>query len=1046
MKRTLLFMLTVLSVAASYAVTLSADKVFTMSNHNDNNLYVKDTGNDIIGMGGLDNTCYWRFIPTGTPNMYYVQNTSTGRYAQMCSTDAEVNVTMGKTPVAYSVVDCSAQEGADCFGLTSENAAVKDFTAGAIGWNWKNDNTVQTFAAEAGTNHRSFWKFTEYDSPYVGAEPAEGDFYLYNVATGKWLGDNHTNNNGSWTSHGELGPRGRDIQLVAFDDGYRLNPKLGHNHSINGNNLYMDTNDPQTKWTFTKVEGLPNAYKITAGDFLLGADGDGNLSSSQEAVFDDVWQLVSKQERENYDIAIATEENPADMSWVVLGGTFPVADDHRSNGTWQGNIGDNNNGGDGFVHCNRVWEMWNITNKDVYQVIHVPNGKYQVDADAVFSPTAGDRVSAAHYDAFIAGTEPTLGKVYANDKSVLMTNIYELVTDEKVLDRNTMDLGNGKWAYRGPNEFSTNIFEGKGGTEKITLNVTDGTLRVGVRVENANNAWIVFDNFRVHYLGQLTGTDAFLEDLNNAIAAGENCTTPTTEALKNALDEAVANGKDKLTSESADEISAATAAINNLLNTIKGVAETYQTLSKTVEVVTLQNNPAVSDVTEALTGASNVLKTAMTAEEIQDALKSLKMVRRLAFGGRHADVFKGTEPADGVEAYIYNVGAGLYLAGSNDWGTHASLNYASRTMILHANTAAENCYDIRTNLPNGLRGTNDWLGHNGYVDCGGHKDNDINWGWIFEPVGDGSYRIINAQNSGDRIYLGMTEDDRLQVDTDKSGADNKYNHWKLVTVEELEELLDNASEDSPADATYYIHQSTFSQNDFDGDDKGAANGDLNDTPWERNAGSIWNWKNHSNVGDYIYEMWNTGVQEDGPVYLQQTISGLKPGKYVASVSGYYRDGSFANAVEVYLEPEQWAYLTANDEQALLPAITADANKYPGLGRTNSAGNLTFPDNGNDAAKYFQVGLYRTELPVVVDEAGDLTIGISKERTTPVVGDDWIVVDNFRLTYYGPAIPDAINSVETTENGNSAIYNLQGQKLTAPVKGVNIINGKKVVVK
>ena len=35
------------------------------------------------------------------------------------------------------------------------------FTGGCIGWNWREDNIVQTFAAASGTNHRSFWKFTE---------------------------------------------------------------------------------------------------------------------------------------------------------------------------------------------------------------------------------------------------------------------------------------------------------------------------------------------------------------------------------------------------------------------------------------------------------------------------------------------------------------------------------------------------------------------------------------------------------------------------------------------------------------------------------------------------------------------------------------------------------------------------------------------------------------------------------------------------------------------------------------------------------------------
>lgn len=41
--------------------------------------------------------------------------------------------------------------------------------------------------------------------------------------------------------------------------------------------------------------------------------------------------------------------------------------------------------------------------------------------------------------------------------------------------------------------------------------------------------------------------------------------------------------------------------------------------------------------------------------------------------------------------------------------------------------------------------------------------------------------------------------------------------------------------------------------------------------------------------------------------------------------------------------------------------------------------------------------------------------------------------------------DAINSINTAE-GETVIYNLQGVKLNKPVKGINIINGKKVLVK
>ena len=42
--------------------------------------------------------------------------------------------------------------------------------------------------------------------------------------------------------------------------------------------------------------------------------------------------------------------------------------------------------------------------------------------------------------------------------------------------------------------------------------------------------------------------------------------------------------------------------------------------------------------------------------------------------------------------------------------------------------------------------------------------------------------------------------------------------------------------------------------------------------------------------------------------------------------------------------------------------------------------------------------------------------------------------------------DGIENVNVNGNGNNAVYNLSGQKLGKPQKGVNIINGRKIVIK
>ena len=148
------------------ALTIEDGQYYTIANRNDVNLYVKDTGDDVIQMGALDDACYWQFIATGNEGCYYLKNKKTGRYAQECSTTTEVNVTMGDDPVEYRVKECDV-EGTDMFGITSTNESNTEFTADCIGWNWKNDNTVQTFAAAAGTNHRSFWKLVLVTPPMV---------------------------------------------------------------------------------------------------------------------------------------------------------------------------------------------------------------------------------------------------------------------------------------------------------------------------------------------------------------------------------------------------------------------------------------------------------------------------------------------------------------------------------------------------------------------------------------------------------------------------------------------------------------------------------------------------------------------------------------------------------------------------------------------------------------------------------------------------------------------------------------------------------------
>ena len=129
MKKTLLMFCAAFGLAQTMlALTIEDGQYYTIVNRNEQGLYVKDTGSDILVVGGFDDACYWQFIATGNEGCYYLKNKKTGRYAQQCSTSTEVDVTMGDTPVEYRVKECSV-EGTDMFGFASTNLSNTEFTA-----------------------------------------------------------------------------------------------------------------------------------------------------------------------------------------------------------------------------------------------------------------------------------------------------------------------------------------------------------------------------------------------------------------------------------------------------------------------------------------------------------------------------------------------------------------------------------------------------------------------------------------------------------------------------------------------------------------------------------------------------------------------------------------------------------------------------------------------------------------------------------------------------------------------------------------------------
>lgn len=264
---------------------------------------------------------------------------------------------------------------------------------------------------------------------------------------------------------------------------------------------------------------------------------------------------------------------------------------------------------------------------------------------------------------------------------------------------------------------------------------------------------------------------------------------------------------------------------------------------------------------------------------------------------------------------------------------------------------------------------------------------------------------------------------------------------------------DGASIDNPIDLSEMIKNGTF---DLPLDDNDFAAG--------------WQGSGFGRGGDKYYSAERYSMGFD----TYQDLSGLPAGNYVAYVQAFYRHGSSADDYakftgEAESTLEAYFYAKSSVETAEMPIVYCSTGAVPsgtswinggtsavGGGYVNPNTMVSFgawceqvAEEATPVDKYTKGAIYYNHLlQVQVGEDGKLRIGVKKDGN---VGSDWFICDNFRLYYIGtegadPAIDSAIKGVEINPVAANSIFNLAGQKLSAPTKGFNIINGQKFFVK
>jgi hypothetical protein len=866
-------------------------------------------------------------------------------------------------------------------------------------------------------------------SPWVGNEVKAGEFYLYNVESGLWLQNNDSKAN-DWSTRAAIGTRGLNFTLAGSEGAYTLGAGFG-SASINPDNNYLDTgNNPA--WTFTPVEvdGVTNAYKINCDNKVLGVvryneagkldnlftqTGDErwyleNPDYNIDMTANNTWQLVTKEERLAKMQADASVDTPQDASWLIPSADF-ANNDRRWDNLWTHDLkGGNGRAADSNdFRGSKCVESWNSGNAiDFYISINVPNGTYKLSVQGYYRDGNVDDVVNRRND----GTETIRAYYFANEVSHPLMSILDEAKDAKV--DGAWDTNRGGLWYPDSQLSANRCFNLHKGyvNPEIEVVVTTGVLKIGVRKDGGvGGDWIVVDNFKLTYLGNNIDLTTYLEALQTAIDNGNAFdTSSTSSVLAQALAAAISDGQSALSSTDPDEISAATAAITNAISAAKAVD-----LSVLKATIALAKQEGID------TSAAEELEASATEiGPVNDALFDLRAARKVKAQAM-PDIYTGSEPAEG-KVYIYNLGTGLFLGTGSSYNTHCAVDQVGIEVELIASGTG---FKIKTGRGGGWLAKGNEASENASVYVDSWNGDQV---WQFLPV-DGQEGVYNISFDGTtNDLLGYNPHTLNDNNTGKfwgsigkmrSDVSDPMNQWKIVTAEERESLIAAASKDNPVDVSYLIKSPSMNAQDS------------RDADWTRevNGGNGGAWVN--NTENHGYEVWNA---DDFKIH--QTIEGLKPGLYEVSVSGFWREGDGANQANIVNNGgalQQKAYLYANDQQALLKNIASCPDFAPGFA-TQASVKGNFPNWPAEGLEYFEVGAFKTSLNVIVEDDGTLTLGVGVDEK--VAFGDWVVMDNFRLTYLGGA-SDYDRALVSIEDGKNyrVFTEVDGEKYYLTANGV-----------
>lgn len=276
---------------------------------------------------------------------------------------------------------------------------------------------------------------------------------------------------------------------------------------------------------------------------------------------------------------------------------------------------------------------------DIYQEVTVPNGKYEVKVTGFQRPGVNDSGAA-----YAAGTETRTAYLYANSEFTTLMSLY-------AVEAYSAGISGLNGYANGMGEANTAFNAGLYADNSVSVIVTNGTLRVGLRVQSsASYYWSCFRDFQIYFSGEVDVLDTYITNLNGLLDEADALLGNAMQgSVLTALQQAMTKGDEAITTATVEAVTAAITALSASIENAEKSIAVYSSLYDGIAVAkqyyvegVLGDAVYLAAITAAEEAYNNHTATELSLSALQDATATFFANNRLDGLLVNADMESGT--------------------------------------------------------------------------------------------------------------------------------------------------------------------------------------------------------------------------------------------------------------------------------------------------------------------------------------------------------------------------------------------------------------------